>query len=70
MLLVPGGFVRRRRAASAVPHAAEAFEVLPPGEGPMPDIVEIYRDTLARCEADGRRVPGARVQVVTSTSAS
>ncbi|WIX88955.1 hypothetical protein [Amycolatopsis sp. DG1A-15b] len=51
-------------------HTGEAFEVLPLGEGPMPDILEVYRNTLARCEADARPVPGVRVQVVTPTSSS
>lgn len=58
------------RALCTTPHTAEAFEVIPLGEGPMPDIVEVYQHALARCEADARQVPGARVQVVTPTSAS
>jgi hypothetical protein len=49
-------------------HNAEAFEVLPQGNGPMPDIVEIYQRTLSRCEADARPLPSVRVQVVTPTT--
>lgn len=51
-------------------HNAEAFEVLPLGEGPMPDILEIYQRSLARCEADAHRLPGVRIQVMTPTSFS
>ncbi|WP_233225886.1 septum formation family protein [Amycolatopsis sp. CA-126428] len=54
----------------AAPHTGEAFDVLPLGEGPMPDILELYRDALARCEAGARPVPDVRVQVVTPTSSS
>ncbi|MFI5587187.1 DUF4190 domain-containing protein [Amycolatopsis sp. NPDC051758] len=49
-------------------HTGEAFEVLPLENGPMPDIVEVYHRTLARCEADARPIPGVRVQVVTPTT--
>ncbi|MCR6483211.1 hypothetical protein M8542_10320 [Amycolatopsis sp. OK19-0408] len=58
------------RAPCATRHTAEAFEVLPLAEGSMPDIGESYQHTLSRCEADARQIPGARVQVVTPTSAS
>lgn len=58
------------RAPCTTPHTAEAFEVLPLGEGPMPNIVEVYQRTLVRCEADARQIPVARVQVVTPTSVS
>lgn len=58
------------RRPCTVAHTGEAFEVLPLGEGPMPDILELYRNALARCEADARPVPGVRVQVVTPTSES
>ncbi|MGW5747343.1 hypothetical protein [Amycolatopsis sp. NPDC003861] len=58
------------RLSCAEKHTGEAFEVLPLGEGPMPDILELYRNTLARCEADARAVPDVRVQVMTPTSAS
>jgi hypothetical protein len=58
------------RRPCAEGHTGEAFEVLPLGEGPMPDILELYRTTLARCEADAGPVPGVRVQVVTPTSAT
>ncbi|GHG12862.1 MULTISPECIES: septum formation family protein [Amycolatopsis] len=51
-------------------HTGEAFGVIPLGEGPMPDILELYRTTLARCEAGAGPVPGVRVQVVTPTSSS
>ena len=49
-------------------HTGEAFEVLPLGDGPMPDIVQVYRQTLARCEADARPLADVRVQVMTPTS--
>jgi hypothetical protein len=58
------------RAPCSTPHTAEAFEVLPLDGGAMPDIVEVYQRTLARCEADAREMSGVRVQVVTPTSAS
>ncbi|MEV7094721.1 hypothetical protein AB0M80_17980 [Amycolatopsis sp. NPDC051045] len=51
-------------------HNAEAFEVLPLEPGAMPDIVEVYHRTLARCEAGARPVPGARVQVITPATES
>ncbi|WP_410609146.1 hypothetical protein [Amycolatopsis sp. lyj-109] len=51
-------------------HTGEAFEVLPLGEGPMPDVLELYRTALARCEAGAGSVPGVRVQVMTPTSHS
>ncbi|MEU4250796.1 DUF4190 domain-containing protein [Amycolatopsis sp. NPDC026612] len=51
-------------------HNAEAFEVLPLEAGPMPDIVEVYQRTLARCEAGARSIPGVRVQVITPTTES
>jgi hypothetical protein len=51
-------------------HNGEAFEVLPLGEGPMPDIARVYPDTLARCEADARPLSGVRVQVVTPTTST
>ncbi|MEU0534017.1 DUF4190 domain-containing protein [Amycolatopsis tolypomycina] len=57
------------RRPCAAGHTGEAFEVLPLGEGPMPDVLELYRTTLARCEAGARSVPGVRVQVMTPTSA-
>ncbi|MFJ7217249.1 hypothetical protein [Amycolatopsis sp. NPDC098790] len=50
------------------PHTGEAFEVVSLEQGPMPDIVDVYHRTLARCEADSKKLPGARVQVVTPTS--
>ncbi|WP_242547958.1 septum formation family protein [Amycolatopsis sp. MtRt-6] len=58
------------RRPCAAGHTGEAFEVLPLGEGPMPDILELYRNTLARCEAGAGSIPGVRVQVMTPTSAS
>jgi len=58
------------RRPCAEGHTGEAFEILPLGDGPMPDILELYRTTLARCEADARPVPGVRVQVMTPTSDS
>ncbi|MEV6877767.1 hypothetical protein [Amycolatopsis sp. NPDC051128] len=58
------------RASCTTSHNAEAFEVLPLGGGPVPDIIEVYQRTLARCEADARRIPGVRVQVVTPTEPS
>jgi hypothetical protein len=58
------------RRSCTEPHNAEAFEVLPLGDGSMPDIVEVYQRTLARCEAEARRLPDVRVQVVTPTEAS
>ncbi|MCR6488722.1 septum formation family protein [Amycolatopsis sp. OK19-0408] len=58
------------RTSCTTPHTAEAFEVLPVTGGPMPDIVEVYQRTLARCEADARPLPDVRVQVVTPTSQS
>lgn len=51
-------------------HNAEAFEVLPLGDGPMPDILEIYQSSLARCQADALRIPDVRIQVMTPTSFS
>ncbi|UOX85107.1 hypothetical protein MUY14_25250 [Amycolatopsis sp. FBCC-B4732] len=51
-------------------HTGEAFEVLPLGEGPMPDILDVYQRSLARCEADARQLPDVRVQVVTPTADS
>lgn len=42
--------------------------MLPLGGGAMPDIVEVYQRTLARCQADARRIPDVRIQVVTPTS--
>ena len=64
------GYADVLQAACTEPHNAEAFEVLPLGDGPMPDIVEIYHGTLARCQADALRIPDVRIQVVTPTSFS
>ena len=65
----PGsGGVDVLRASCTERHNAEAFEVLPLGDGPMPDVVEVYQRTLARCQADAGPVPEVRVQVVTPTS--
>lgn len=58
------------RTSCTAPHTGEAYAVLPLGDGPMPDILELYRSTLARCEADAGPVPGVRVQVMTPTSDS
>ncbi|MEV5713206.1 hypothetical protein AB0L41_04885 [Amycolatopsis mediterranei] len=58
------------RTSCTARHTGQAFEVIPLGEGPMPDILELYRTTLARCEAGARPVPGVRVQVMTPTSTS
>ncbi|ADJ44036.1 hypothetical protein AMES_2213 [Amycolatopsis mediterranei S699] len=58
------------RTSCTAQHTGQAFEVIPLGEGPMPDILELYRTTLARCEAGARPVPGVRVQVMTPTSTS
>jgi hypothetical protein len=58
------------RASCTSPHNAEAFEVVPLEDGPMPDILDVYHRSLARCEADARPIPGVRVQVVTPTTAS
>ncbi|MFJ9778012.1 hypothetical protein ACIRSS_00415 [Amycolatopsis sp. NPDC101161] len=49
-------------------HTGEAFEVVALEDGPMPDIVDVYHRSLARCEADAKQLPGARVQVITPTS--
>jgi hypothetical protein len=56
------------RRSCTEPHTAEAFEVLPLEAGPMPDIVDVYHRTLARCEADARPIAGVRVQVITPTT--
>ncbi|WP_239071728.1 septum formation family protein [Amycolatopsis sp. SID8362] len=58
------------RRACTETHTAEAFEVLPLGAGPMPDILDIYRGSLARCEAGARKLPEVRVQVMTPTADS
>jgi hypothetical protein len=58
------------RRACTEAHTAEAFEVLPLEDGPMPDIVDVYHRTLARCEADARPLSGVRVQVVTPVSSA
>ena len=56
------------RASCTSRHNAEAFEVLPLGDGPMPDVLEIYQTSLARCQSDASRIPAVRIQVMTPTS--
>ncbi len=64
------GYADVLRASCTEKHNAEAFEVLPLGDGPMPDVLETYRRSLARCEADALPIPGVRIQVMTPTSFS
>jgi hypothetical protein len=56
-------------------HTGEAFAVVPLPDGPYPDVLELYRSSLARCQSQAATSLGAvanrsdvRIQVMTPTS--
>ena len=60
------------RRSCTEPHSGEAFEVLPLGDGPYPEVLGMYQSSLKRCQDDSPSAGRAevRIQVMTPTSFS